>query len=75
MADPVRSMSWTWRLETADGATVVTATSTTQASYPTQSDAETWLGENWRALADEGVAAASLLSDGKVVYGPMPLTA
>jgi hypothetical protein len=66
-------MSWTWRLETADGAALVTATSSTQASYPTQSDAESWIGENWRALAEEGAAAASLLHDGRLVYGPMPL--
>jgi hypothetical protein len=68
-------MSWTWRLETADGAVLVTPTSSTQASYPTQSDAESWIGENWQVLAEEGAAAASLLNDGKFVYGPMPLSA
>jgi hypothetical protein len=68
-------VSWTWRLESAEGTALVTATSATQATHPTQSDAESWIGENWRVLADEGVAAASLISDGKRVYGPMPLTA
>jgi hypothetical protein len=66
-------MTWTWRLETADGSAPAAAAGTTPASYPTQSDAESWIGENWRSLVDDGIAAASLLRDGKVVYGPMPL--
>lgn len=64
-------MSWTWRLEAADGSPVSNPTAIAQ---PTQSDAETWLGESWRALAEAGVAQVSLLNDGTLVYGPMPLS-
>ena len=37
-------------------------------------DAESWLGESWRELADAGVATATLFSAGTYVYGPMPLS-
>ncbi len=64
-------MSWTWRLETADGSTLSVPSSPPHAS---QSDAESWLGETWRELASQGVAQVSLLHDGELVYGPMPLS-
>jgi hypothetical protein len=63
-------MSWTWRLESADGA-VLDEPAT--PAHPNQSDAESWLGENWRQLAEQGVAQVSLLDDGSPVYGPMSL--
>jgi hypothetical protein len=64
-------VSWTWRLEAADGGPV---TDVTTPAHPNQSDAESWLGENWRQLADSGVAAVTLLDGTSVVYGPMPLS-
>jgi hypothetical protein len=42
-------------------------------SFPTQSDAETWLGEQWRELRAAGVVSATLLDGDRVVYGPMAL--
>ena len=63
-------MSWTWRLESADGNLV---TGPALPSHPNQSDAESWLGENWRALAEQGVAQVTLLEDDRVEYGPMSL--
>ncbi|MDP9094314.1 MAG: hypothetical protein M3N95_15615 [Actinomycetota bacterium] len=63
-------MSWTWRLEAADGALVTTQSA---PAHPNQSDAESWLGENWRKLADEGVARATLLDGTTEIYGPMSL--
>ena len=65
-------MSWTWRLEAEDGSPI---TNRDVPMHPNQSDAESWLGEQWRALADEGVARVTLLEDGNQVYGPMPLSA
>ena len=65
-------MSWTWRLEAADGTTLSAPPS---PAHGTQSDAESWLGESWRELAEAGVAQATLLDNGAVVYGPMPLSA
>lgn len=41
--------------------------------FLTQADAETWLGDVWRGLAEEGVAAVTLVEDGRDVYGPMSL--
>lgn len=42
-------------------------------NFPTQSDAETWIGEQWRELLSSGVHAVVLVEDGRVVYGPMDL--
>jgi hypothetical protein len=63
-------MTWTWRLETGDGTPVPALEA---PEFPSQSDAESWLGEVWRDLVAEGAAAATLLEDGRVVYGPMSL--
>jgi hypothetical protein len=43
------------------------------AKFPTQSDAETWIGETWQDLLDGGVEHVSLLEESRVVYGPMSL--
>ncbi len=51
------------------GETLVTS------GFPSQSDAESWLGERWRELADVGVDAVTLAHEGAVVYGPMSLRA
>jgi hypothetical protein len=67
----VTPVSWTWRYEDSSGA-VVLAPGRAE-SFPTQADAETWLGETWRELLEEGVEAVSLLEDGREVYGPMSL--
>ena len=64
-------MSWTWRLEAADGTRLSVPHSPPQGS---QSDAESWLGENWRALVDDGVAQVTLFEGDREVYGPMSLS-
>ena len=66
------SEQWTWTFADGDGADV-TGPPTTDAPFPTQSDAESWFGETWRSLADAGVTSATLHRDGAVVYGPMSL--
>jgi hypothetical protein len=65
-------MSWTWRYETATGEPAV-ADGLPHEVFPTQADAESWLGEQWRELVAGGVDQVSLLDDGGVVYGPMSL--
>ncbi len=62
-------MTWTWRMYDAEGSTVPV----TAASQPTQSDAESWLGEHWRELLEQGVASVSLFEHGRMEYGPMSL--
>ena len=42
-------------------------------SFPTQADAESWIGETWQELFAGGVEAVFLLDDDTVVYGPMSL--
>jgi hypothetical protein len=59
-------MPWSWRLEKADGRAAHTGLS--GETFTTQADAETWLGENWRALAGDGVDQVTLLEDDAEVY-------
>jgi hypothetical protein len=67
-------MAWTWRYETTDGVEIVpTEDQPSAPSFPTQADAESWVGEIWRELLGAGVDQVSLLDDGRVVYGPMSL--
>lgn len=68
----IEAMPWTWRYEKADG-TSVAADDLQEAIFASQGDAESWLGENWRALVKVGVDQVSLLDDSRVEYGPMIL--
>ena len=61
-------MPWTWKYEPDS------PDAENPGEFPSQSDAESWLGEAWRTLAEAGVAGVSLLHDGERVYGPMPLS-
>ncbi|MVA77377.1 hypothetical protein GC722_15300 [Auraticoccus sp. F435] len=42
--------------------------------FPTQAEAEAWLGEAWPELADLGVVEVTLVEGDRVVYGPMSLS-
>jgi hypothetical protein len=64
-------MSWTWRLEDAEGATLDEPVAPPHGS---QADAESWLGEEWRELREAGVVQVTLLDAGSKVYGPMSLS-
>lgn len=67
-------MTFTWRYEKADGTEIAEPpASATQVDFPTQGEAESWVGETWRDLLDEGVDAVTLFSDDERVYGPMSL--
>ena len=63
-------MAWSWRYERSDGSAAEPAAS---QDFPTQSDAETWIGESWRELLDAGIDQVSLLEEERVAYGPMSL--
>ena len=67
-------MSWTWRFENSSGE-AVDGGELAGAEFSAQGDAETWLGEIWRDLADKGVDQVWLLEDSREVYGPMSLHA
>ncbi|WP_030145078.1 hypothetical protein [Spirillospora albida] len=57
-------MTWSWRLETADGRTV----GMSEESFSTQADAESWLGENWRGLRADEIDKVTLLNEEDTVY-------
>jgi hypothetical protein len=63
---------WRWRLEDSAGAEVSPA-GVTSPEFPSQSDAESWVGEVWRELLDAGVDAVTLFEGDRQVYGPMSL--
>lgn len=56
-------MSFHWEYSTGE----------TSAVFPSQADAETWLGETWRDLLGGGVEDVTLCEEQRVVYGPMSL--
>ncbi len=64
-------MTYIWRMEAENGTVL---SSVESPVHLTQSDAESWLGEQWRELAAAGVAQVSLLSEGTQLYGPMSLS-
>jgi hypothetical protein len=65
-------MTYTWRFETTDNA-LVTAEGLPHERFPTQADAESWIGEAWRDLLERGVQQVRLLEGDREVYGPMSL--
>lgn len=67
-------MGFHWRYESSDGAELSTlpAQASTE-SFPSQGDAETWIGLTWQELLAGGIDQVTLLEDGRVVYGPMSL--
>ena len=65
---------WTWTYLDAD-AEAMTGETLVTTGFPSQSEAESWLGEQWRELADVGVEAVTLKHEAEVVYGPMSLRA
>jgi len=71
-------MGWTWRYTDANGTTISASSDGTAAdlpapSFPTQADAESWIGETWAELLAAGVDAVFLMDDQTQVYGPMSL--
>lgn len=66
------SADWTWAYFDDTG-NPVTADSLPTTPFPTQSDAESWLGETWRDLLASGVESVTLREGDTVVYGPMSL--
>ncbi|HEX4018377.1 MAG TPA: hypothetical protein VHX15_16695 [Frankiaceae bacterium] len=69
-------MSWTWQYEAADGTALdgdELANAPAQELFPSQSDAESWLGEVWPELLHAGVEQVTLREDDRTVYGPMSL--
>lgn len=65
--------AWTWRFEKSDGTEVSPAVQPEE--FTTQGDAESWVGEYWKQLAEGGADQVTLFEDDKTIYGPMSLHA
>jgi hypothetical protein len=77
-SDPSPRSTWHWRFEDASRAALDVAEGSTASQgvgFPSQSDAESWIGEVWRELVEEGVDQVTLLECDREVYGPMSLHA
>jgi hypothetical protein len=57
-------MTWSWQYEDADGAAI----DGPDEAFPSQADAESWLGQAWRELVNAGAASATLVEDDRVEY-------
>jgi hypothetical protein len=57
-------MAWSWRYEGADGKPVTGPAET----FGSQADAESWIGQTWRQLADAGVTTVVLVEGERVEY-------
>ncbi|GAA2746482.1 hypothetical protein GCM10009868_32100 [Terrabacter aerolatus] len=68
------SADWSWLFLDAHGNPMEGA-AVTITGFPTQSDAESYLGESWRELLEAGVESVTLREHDVVVYGPMSLRA
>jgi hypothetical protein len=64
--------TFSWRFEASDGSAVA-VDDAPDKPFVSRADAESWIGESWRALVASGVEQATLLHDGTPVYGPMSL--
>jgi hypothetical protein len=66
-------VAWTWRYLNELGQPVEAPDLDGAAEiFPSQSDAESWLGENWRELFAAGATEVALLEDQRTEY-TMPL--
>ena len=67
-------MTWSWHYSLANGEPVVVLPSVAvSTAFPSQVEAEAWIGEAWRDLVDAGIDAVTLVDGDRVVYGPMSL--
>jgi hypothetical protein len=71
--DEETNVTWTWRFEKADGTEVQPAVEPEE--FTTQGDAESWLGEVWKDLANGGADQVVLFEGDTKIYGPMSLHA
>lgn len=67
-------MSWHWQAVARRGtAKIDTAGLGLDQQFPSQGDAESWLGEIYPDLMQAGVDSVTLYEDDRKVYGPMRL--
>lgn len=74
-AFPISAATVPWWWQHLDSNGKVLSPAGERQEFPTRSDAESWVGEFWADLAEEGVAAVTLFEGDREVYGPMSLQA
>jgi hypothetical protein len=62
-------VSFRWRYLNESG----TEQTGPEETFSDQTEAESWLSDEWPALADSGIDAVTLLDGDSEVYGPMSL--
>ena len=67
-------MSWTWIYQNEDGSpSPYLPAEAVVTPFPTQADAEAYIGQTWEELLAGGVESVTLYEDDREVYGPMSL--
>jgi hypothetical protein len=67
-------MSWTWIYQNEDGSPSTSLPAEAVfTSFPTQADAEAYIGQTWEELLNGGIEAVTLYEGDREVYGPMSL--
>lgn len=65
---------WHWRADRSTGGRASAGRSAVGTErFPSQGEAESWLGETYPDLLEGGVRAVSLYEGDRLVYGPMSL--
>ena len=64
---------WHWQLQNAAGEQVAITGELADTTFASQADAESWVGEFYADLAEQGVDTVTLLEADRPVYGPMSL--
>ena len=69
-------MNWSWQLLDESAQLVDAQTITLEVpTFGAQADAETWIGETWEDLLEQGVDSVNLFDGDRLIYGPMSLNA
>lgn len=67
-------MGWMWVYYDADGLPVQELPQDAATNeFPTQADAEAYIGSSWKSLLEHGIDEVSLFEGDRHVYGPMSL--
>lgn len=68
-------MASSYRWVTLDASGTVVTLDQRVEHFPSQAEAEAWLGEEWPELKEAGVAEVTLMCGEERLYGPMSLSA
>src|SRR4051812_50178910 len=75
-SDPTPRTSWRWRFEDGSGAELTVAGGSAASGatgFPSQRDAESWIGEGWRDPLEEGGGQGTLFQGDRGGDGPLSL--